>query len=251
MNRRTAACVVGVFALAMAHGQSMPTHPDPTPDQGAIATPGNPATTALSRTPAALAANPSSTPPVASPASPLPSPQAIASPPADVAQKACWPELNQPDAFSSPTRMMFKVVYLDDKSPVVDFASGPSHTRVIALPDYTKPYSITFRMVFQGFRTTVLVPSVAILDKNFCVLQDKGELRFEPAYAAFSQTINEDSLFDIASAEPKYIVVYTDERHLGEIVKLTRSTGIFTSHSKFSRAGLGYFSYHQDWGQSQ
>jgi len=225
MFRSVATLLFALVALATrADAQTAPANPEP---------------------PKAADSNAAANPVVASPPAQMPSqPASPASQPTGQAQApVCWPELNHPEQFTSPSALLFKVVKVAPQSPVVNFASGPSHTEVIALPEFKKAYTITFRMVYQG---RVLVPAAAVLDANFCVLQDKGELPFRAAAAFWSRSVNEESLIGVSSAAPRYIVVYTDARRLHAVVNLTRQTGLFTSHSTLGRADTGYFQFHLD-----
>jgi hypothetical protein len=166
-------------------------------------------------------------------------PNVLATPAAP--SKTCWPELASVDHFVSPGRML-KNVHLSEKSPVLTFASGPSYAELVKLPEFKQEYLLDFWLLFDMNFTKpseVMVPSAATLDKDFCVIEDLQELKFSFESSFWSGTANEKSHLPIRSDQTKYVLVYTDARHVNDTVRM-ETIGLIPVKKNIRRAEKGY-----------
>ena len=151
----------------------------------------------------------------------------------------CHPDLAQRGPFVSPNAIVRNLRLQEGKSARLPFATGESLAEVIKLPPYSKPYHVEFWLSFDvNFKKAneVVVPSVVLVDGDFCEIADLGEPQFKSEASFFTGSRQTKGRFPVDDDKPKYALVYTDARRVGEPAKVSINHIPFD----FVRAGQGY-----------
>ena len=172
-------------------------------------------------------------------------PIAIVAPPQinPVAEKKCWPQASE-DKKVTKAGFVQSMIKITQASPQGNFKTGDSAFEVVALPAYKKEYRLEISLVFDlnlRKQSEVLVPSLVIVDENFCEISDVPKLKFSPTYGAFAAVEVEKAFLKIADEKPKYALIYTDARFANSEVDVTDDFGYgIQSIARYRRVSHGY-----------
>ncbi len=158
---------------------------------------------------------------------------------AAIAGSRCHPELAKRAPFAVPGMIVRNLRLQEGKSARLPFSTGESLVEVVQLPAFAKPYQVEFWLSFDmNLRkdNEVVVPSVALADENFCEIVDLGEPGFKSEASFLTGTRQTKGRIPVDSGKPRYALVYTDARRVGEPLKVR----IDYSTMPFVRAGQGY-----------
>lgn len=160
-----------------------------------------------------------------------------------VPEKKCWPQASQ-DKKVTKAGFVQSMIKITQASPQGIFKTGDSAFEVVALPNYKKEYRLEISLVFDlNFRkqSEVLVPSVVIVDGNFCEISDVPKLKFTPTYGAFAAVEVEKAFVGISDDKPKYALIYTDARFGNSEVNVTSDFGYgMQNTARYLRVSHGY-----------
>lgn len=151
----------------------------------------------------------------------------------------CYRDLAGHGPYLTPGLIVRNLRLRDGKSVRQGFPEGESLAEVLQLPAFKKPYQVEFWLSFDlNLRrdNEVLVPSVVLLDGDFCVVENVGEPKFRPEASFFTGTRQTKGRFPINDNKPKYVIVYTDSRRVGEQVRVSLDGFGYD----FVRSGQGY-----------
>ncbi len=153
----------------------------------------------------------------------------------------CWPALAEVTERIRPGRLTYRTVRLHpEQSPSAEFASGSSLVEVVELPEFKRPYRVEFQLIFDinlSSDSEYLLPSAVLVDASFCELLDVGELTFEFKRSLMNHQGAEVAHVGVTNADPRFLLVYTDARKVGEPAVL--NTGPFADYEMY-RARGGY-----------
>ena len=160
-----------------------------------------------------------------------------------VIEKKCWPQASE-DKKLTKAGFIQSMIKITQASPQGNFKTGDSAFEVVALPNYKKEYRLEISLVFDlNFRkqSEVLVPSVVIVDGNFCEISDLPKLKFTPTYGVFAAVEVEKAFVEIGDEKPKYALIYTDARFGNSEVNVTSDFGYGIQNSeRYRRVSHGY-----------
>lgn len=160
-----------------------------------------------------------------------------------VVEKQCWPQAAE-DKKTTKAGFVQSMIKITPASPKGNFKTGDSAFEVVALPAYKKEYRLEISLVFDlnlRKQSEVLVPSVVIVDGNFCEITDLQKLNFTPTYGAFAAVEIEKAFVEIGDENPKYALIYTDARFADSEVNVTSDFGYgMQNSSRYRRVSLGY-----------
>ncbi|WP_256646448.1 MalM family protein [Thermomonas paludicola] len=151
----------------------------------------------------------------------------------------CHAELAKRGPFPTPNSIVRNIRLQAGKSARLPFATGESLVEVVQLPVFAKPYQIEFWLSFDlNLRKAneVMVPSVMLVDADFCEVANPGEPQFKPEASFFTGTRQTKGRVPVNDGSPKYALVYTDARRVDEPAKVSIDNVPFD----FVRAAEGY-----------
>lgn len=151
----------------------------------------------------------------------------------------CYRDLAGHGPYPTPGLIVRNLRLRDGESVRQGFPEGESLAEVLRLPAFKKPYQVEFWLSFDlNLRkdNEVLVPSVVLLDGDFCVVENVGEPEFKPEASFFTGTRQTKGRFPIDDDRPKYVIVYTDPRRVGKHVRVSLDGFGYD----FVRSGQGY-----------
>jgi len=160
-----------------------------------------------------------------------------------VPEKKCWPQASE-DKKVTKAGFVQSMIKITQASPQGNFKTGDSAFEVLALPAYKKEYRLEISLVFDlnlRKQSEVLVPSLVIVDGNFCEISDLPKLKFSPTYGAFAAVEVEKAFVKIADEKPKYALIYTDARFSNSEVNVSDDFGFgIQSSARYRRVSHGY-----------
>lgn len=118
----------------------------------------------------------------------------------------------------------------------IDLGSGPIRIQGMVLEKYVGPYQVEISLVRDANlakASTVLIPSLAILDEKFCELKapylPDFSFRRTPIKFMFSAKPDaERAVIPITDSEPRYIVIFSDMERVGGEVRFKDANYGFT-----------------------
>ncbi|HBD21002.1 MAG TPA: hypothetical protein DC063_13585 [Arenimonas sp.] len=135
--------------------------------------------------------------------------------------RECWPELaGAPKA--KPGGAVGRMLRLEaGKSPIARFATGESLVVVVVLPALKKPYALEFQVTPDlnlGRPGEVLLPSVVLVDAEFCAVSSHPELEFKPHYNFFTTERTTRAQVPVSDPVVRHALVYSDPARVGQSV---------------------------------
>lgn len=181
---------------------------------------------------------------VAPPDSPVGPVAVVAQPEVNPAiEKKCWPQASE-DKKVTKAGFVQSMIKITQASPKGSFKTGDSSFELVVLPSYKKEYRLEISLVFDlnlRKQSEVLVPSVVIVDGNFCEISDLPKLKFTPTYGAFAAVEVEKAFVEISDEKPKYALIYTDARFANSEVNVTSDFGYgMQNTARYRRVSHGY-----------
>lgn len=136
--------------------------------------------------------------------------------------RPCWPELRQRQERTRPG-FVLKNLRIRDNRPKAVLPTGESYVELVELPAFAKAYRLEFRLsfTFKG----LMIPSGAVLDEDYCLIEDYPVLQFEQQYGAFLGQWEERAYIPVTEAKARYVLAYVN-RQLRDIPVTVSYNGI-------------------------
>lgn len=149
----------------------------------------------------------------------------------------CWPELRARPTINKPS-ILIKSIRITDEYPKQVFPAGPSFVSIVELMPFKRPYAVEFQPLFN--RGSVLIPSAALVDQNYCLVKDYPVLHFVYQYGFFSQEFHSRAAVPVNDPSPRFLLVYVNAESMKYPINIG-SMGLFGKKiSKGRRLDVGY-----------